>query len=86
MQQWQILHRKKDIAEKWDLGLRIRDSNGGTRDPGPRTLIIGETRDLRPETLKVGPRSESLSIRGTRGPRHVHFQKICIVFSETWRL
>ena len=28
-----------------------------TRDPRPRTQLIGETRDPRPETLSLGPKT-----------------------------
>ena len=52
------LRLENNISEKWD---RIPGTVSGTRDPRLRTHLIVGTRDPRPGTLNVGPR--------TRDPR-----------------
>ena len=55
-----------DISEKWDPKL---GTFGGTWDPRLGTDLVGDTRDPRTETLKVGPETQDLTHRWDPRPR-----------------
>lgn len=47
----------KRVSKKWDQGC---ENFGGTRDPRPRTYLIGGTLDSRHETLKMESEARDL--------------------------